>query len=259
MMDFLVAEFVTGFLIFLRMASCLFTAPVFNSRAVPVMAKMLLALVLTYIVFFTVSTFPFNYNEQGLFVLMFYGIKEILVGMILGFALNIIFYGVSLAGQILAFDMGIVMAQVFDPTTESHGNVLGTLLNLAALLIFILINGHHYLIESLVYSYKIVGLGGFAIDEAFGTLIIQYTASVFIVAVKIAAPIIASFFLLHLAAGIMGRMMPQMQVFFVILPLKQGLGFVLLAAISPLIVYLLKNLLLNFEEALLELLKAMGY
>jgi flagellar biosynthetic protein FliR len=67
-----------------------------------------------------------------------------------------------------------------------------------------------------------------------------------------------SFFLVHLAAGIIARVVPQMQVFFVMLPLKMGLGFFLLMMVTPLYVYMIKNLLENYESKLLQLIKAMS-
>jgi flagellar biosynthetic protein FliR len=76
--------------------------------------------------------------------------------------------------------------------------------------------------------------------------------------VKIAAPIMVSFFLIHIGEGIIARVIPQMQVFFVTQPLKIGLGFALLAGITPIYVYVIKNLLQDYENSLFNLIKAMG-
>ena len=89
-------------------------------------------------------------------------------------------------------------------------------------------------------------------------MIIVYAASVFVIAVKIASPIMVSFFLIHIAEGIIARIIPQMQVFFVTQPLKIGIGLLMLAAITPLYLYVIKNLLQDYESKLYNLIQAMA-
>ena len=88
-------------------------------------------------------------------------------------------------------------------------------------------------------------------------LIVKYSAGIFVLAVKIASPILVSFFLLHLGAGIIARTIPGMNVFFVLFPLKLGLGFLLFVFIIPIYVYVIRNLLVEYEDRLLELIRAM--
>jgi flagellar biosynthetic protein FliR len=85
----------------------------------------------------------------------------------------------------------------------------------------------------------------------------KYAVSVFVIAIKIAAPVLVSFFLIHIAEGIVARVIPQMQVFFVTQPLKIGLGFAMLAMVIPTYVYVIKSLLRSYEESLYQLIKAM--
>jgi len=124
--------------------------------------------------------------------------------------------------------------------------------------VFLLINGHHYLIRALYTSFSIVPLGNNVINKPVFDLLLKYSASVFVIAVKIAAPILVSFFLIHIAEGILARVIPQMQVFFVTQPLKIGLGFALLAFAVPTYVFVIKGLLRSYEESLFQLIKAMG-
>ncbi len=185
-------------------------------------------------------------------------LKEMIVGLIIGFTLNLVFFGFSFAGTFIGFDMGLAMAQVMNPIEKTNGNVIGQVIYFLALMIFFMMDGHQYVIRALTYSFQVIPLGEFQSNEALFTLMIQYSSSVFIIAVKIASPILVSFFLIHVAEGILAKMIPQMQVFFVTQPLKIGVGFLLLMAILPIYFYTIKNLLGEFENKLYTLVKAMS-
>ena len=126
------------------------------------------------------------------------------------------------------------------------------------MLVFFLINGHHYIISSLKYSFSVVPIGKFSITEPVYNLLILYASSIFVIAVKIASPIMVSFFLVHIGEGILARLIPQMQVFFVTQPIKIGLGLVLLAAAVPTYIYVIRNLLQEYEGRLSSIIQAMG-
>jgi flagellar biosynthetic protein FliR len=185
-------------------------------------------------------------------------IKEAITGLVIGFMLQFVFWGVSYAGTLIGFDMGLTMAEVFNPSADESNNIIGEFLYYGALMIFFIINGHHYIISSLKHSFSVIPLGKFTLTKPVYDLIIVYAASVFVIAVKIASPIMVSFFLIHIAEGIVSRIIPQMQVFFVTQPLKIGIGLLMLAAITPLYLYIIKNLLQDYESKLYNLIEAMG-
>ena len=147
---------------------------------------------------------------------------------------------------------------MFDATTEAQSNLMGSMLALLATLIFILINGHHFIINAIAASFKLIPLGHYTLNGKVSELLIKYSAGIFIIAVKIAAPIMVSFFLLNVAAGIMARVIPQMQILFVLFPLKIGLGFILMISLIPIYVYVIKGLLIDYEDKLYNLIKAMS-
>lgn len=257
MTEILVADFIKGILIFLRILAAIYTAPVFRNKSVPKLAITFLALLITYIAFFFVDDVDYNV-DQGLIYLGLIGIKEVITGIIIGFMLNFVFYALGYAGMLMGYDMGLGAAMGFDPSSESNSNIIGQVFSVTGILIFILINGHHYVIRGLSYSFEVIPIGFYTINGEVTNLMIQYSASIFILAVKIASPLMVSFFLLHIAAGIVARISPQMNVFFVIQPLKMGLGFFLLISAMPLYVVIIRNLLMEYEDKLFELLKAMS-
>ncbi|MFO7445028.1 MAG: flagellar biosynthetic protein FliR [Ignavibacteriaceae bacterium] len=257
MTDILVADFVTILLIFMRVFAALYTSPVFGHKSIPVISLVGLVFIISYIVFLS-SNMPEITGNISLWFLFINSIKEIITGIIIGFSIHIIFWGISYAGTLIGFDMGLSMAQVMNPMEQVNNNVIGELIYTASILLFFIINGHHYFIQALVSSFDLVPLGKFTVTEPVIYLLIKYGAGVFIIAVKIASPFLVSFFLVHLSEGIIARVIPQMQVFFVTQPVKIALGLSMLIAIIPIYIFVIKNLLKSYEDNLYQLVKAMG-
>ncbi len=257
MINIPVGDFVIVLLIFLRIAAAFFASPIYSHKSIPNLVKVFLALLIAYIIFLTInkSTIVVEFTLGWLFA---NAVKEIITGLILGYMLNFVFYGIQFAGSIIGLNMELSMAETLNPIDGTSTNEIGQVLFMAALLLFFLINGHHYIISALVYSFSIVHLGVFTINESVYHLLIKYSADVFIIAVKIASPIMVSYFLIYLAEGIIAKVIPQMQVFFVVQPLVVGLGFILLVALAPVYLYVIKYLLKGYEDNLMSIMRAMG-
>lgn len=253
----LIFDFIIVLLIFLRILAAFLAAPIFNNAAIPVLAKIFLAFVIAYIIFLVRDNSAVKV-ETGLFWLFINACKEIITGLLIGYSLNLVFYGFSYAGSLIGFDMELAMAEALNPLDNTNTNILGQVIYMGAILIFFLLNGHHYLIRALVYSFTIVPLGKFTVSKPVFDLILKYSAGVFIIAIKISAPFLISFFLINVAEGIIARVIPQMQVFFVVQPLKISIGFLLLIMTTPLMLFAIKNLLKSFEDNLFILVKTMG-
>ncbi|HVO73028.1 MAG TPA: flagellar biosynthetic protein FliR [Ignavibacteriaceae bacterium] len=257
MTNILVKDFLIVLLIFLRITSAFIAAPVMGHKAFPMLPKLFLAFLISYMVFLSIKTSALNV-EFSLWWISITGLKEILSGLLLGFMLNLVFYGVSYAGTLIGLEMGLSVADAFNPMDETQNNIIGEAIYVGAILIFFLINGHHYIIRGVVQSFKLVGIGDFTINKPLYELVVKNSAAVFVIAVKIASPIIVSFFLVSIAEAILARVIPQMQIFFVTEPLRIGLGFFLLATLTPLYIYAIKNLLKEYEDGLFQIIKAMG-
>ncbi len=255
--DILITDFITGLLIFLRIVALVFVAPVFNSKFIPKFARIILSLAITYIVFFTVPKIEIDVS-QSLLPLALYGLKEIITGLIMGYMLNFVFWGLSFAGFLLSREVGLMMANMFDPNSQAQENILGMLFVFLGIMIFFIIRGPEYVITSLAFSFKAIPLGVFTFNESVFRILIKLSASVFVLGLKIAAPVIVAFFLVHVASGIISRVSPTFQVFFVLLPLKLGLGIFLIILMLPIFAYAIRDILSGYENNLLEILKAMS-
>ncbi|MEW6194129.1 MAG: flagellar biosynthetic protein FliR [Bacteroidota bacterium] len=257
MTEILIKDFVIGLLIFIRIVSMLVSAPIFGHKAIPPLIKISLSIIITYIVFLTINKSNISL-ELNLIALAVYAIKEIITGLAMGFILNFVFWGISYAGSLIGFDMGLMFAEVLNPFEDMQNNVVGEILFFASVMIFILINGHHYIITGLVASFNVIPLAKYTINESVLQLFAKYSFAVFTIAIKIASPILVSFFLIHLAEGIIARVIPNIQIFYVSQPLKIGLGVAMITALIPFYVYAIKNLLQGYEYQLLQLIKGMS-
>lgn len=257
MTNILVGDFVVVLLIFLRVIAAFMSSPIYSSNYIPTLVKIVLAAIIAYMIFLVMDKSNVHI-DLNLVALALLGIKEVISGLLLGFALNMVFYGINYAGLLIGYQMNLTMATLFNPMEETSNDVIGQALYFLGLLVFLLINGHHYIITALAHSFMVIPLGKYAFNEAVLQILIKISGMVFVLAVKIAAPVIVSFFLLHIGEAIIARLIPQMQVFFVTQPLKILLGFILLIALVPVYVYLFKNLLQGFEDNLYELIKGMS-
>ncbi len=257
MTNILIADFIILLFVFMRIVGLIFSAPIFAHNSVPVLAKIFLALIIAYITFLTIDKSKIN-ADINLITLIIYSIRELITGLIMGYVVNFVFWGVSYAGTYIGFDMGLMLAEIMNPMEEIQNNLIGEILYYTTILIFLLINGHHYVISGIVASFDVIPIGKYVISSSVYQLLIKYSFVVFIVAIKIASPIIVSFFLIHIAESIIARVIPQIQIIFVTQPLKSGIGILLLISLVPLYVYAIKNLLERYETNLLQLIRAMG-
>jgi flagellar biosynthetic protein FliR len=257
MINIPIADFIIVLLIFLRILAAFVASPIYGHEGIPTLVKIFLSLIISYIVFLTIdkSKIIVEYNMAWIFT---NAVKEIINGLVIGFMLNFVFHGISYSGTLIGLEMGLSMSEILNPMDNSSENVVGNLFFYASIIIFFLINGHHYIISGLVYSFSVIQIGKFTINEPVYQLLINYSATVFIIAVKITSPIIASFFLIHIAEGIIGKVIPQMQVFFVAQPLIIVVGFMLLISLVPVYLYVIKYLLKGYEDNLYLLIKSMG-
>jgi flagellar biosynthesis protein FliR len=255
-MEFYVDKFILFLLMFLRCVSLIVTAPLFGHQSVPVQVKAGLGVFLAFVLF-AFSAQAGNVGSLKLFAILVLAFKEILTGVSIGFAVGIIFAGIRFAGDIMAVDMGFSMAMMYDPETNASFPVLGELLYTFVILIFILLNGHHFILESLASSYVIIPIGTWHVSGITAQQIITMTGEVFVIAIKISAPVMISLFLVNISLGILNKAMPQMNIFGVLFPVKIGVGILVMTAMLPIIAFVFKKMLMTFESSIVEFMRVM--
>lgn len=236
-------------LVLARISLIVSVVPIFGSANVPIPVKVGLSVFLTLVSysFAEASGVPHDLSIAALFTLM---LREGLIGMLFGFITGILFYAIQFAGHFISFQMGFAMVQVIDPQSQERVPIIGQFYFILSILLFLLINGHHLVLNVLVESFSIVPIGtGVLSRELTGSLTLM-GGRVFVLAIKIASPILVTLFLTDVMMGIIARTVPQMNIFFVSLPLKIGLGLTLLVMTLSSFPWLIEKLVVEMSENL---------
>jgi flagellar biosynthetic protein FliR len=228
----LIQDHLGFFLLILARVSGIFTtAPVFGSRNIPVIAKIGLSFVITYLLT-PVITRPPAIPEQ-FYPYIFTVIGEFVIGLTVGFAASLVFSAVQMAGQLLDMQIGFGIVNIFDPQLGQQVPLIGNFKYLLAIIVFLSINGHHVLLTALTASFNLIPLTGLIYTKALTSVIIDMVSGIFIIAFKISLPVLAAVFLTDIALGILARTMPQMNIFVVGVPGKIIVGIFVLSLALP--------------------------
>ncbi len=249
---------VDGFLLLLARLSGLFlSAPIFSSRQMPVRIKVfvlvLLSVTLSYVI--PVGN-AVSIDNAGMFLAAM--VMEIVVGFTIGFVAYVVFAAIQLAGQLMDMQMGFGIVNVVDPLSGTQIPLMGNLTQTLALLMYLVIDGHHYLLQALIQSYQIVPVMGLNLGDSFFDLLMTIAAQMFVIAVKIAAPIIIAVLVADIAMGFVARTVPQMNVFIVGLPLRILVGLITLMLMMPVYLWVFSILFSRFFTYLDQIIMSIG-
>jgi flagellar biosynthetic protein FliR len=245
------------FLVFLRISAIVMTLPVFSSNSIPALFKIGLAISISLILFSILKLDPLPVISHILpFAVGVIG--EIMIGVIIGLSVKVIFAGIQLAGQLVGYQMGMALANVIDPSTSEQVPIMAQFIQLFALLILVVTNAHHWFIRALAESYRLVPLFGFHFSHSVMAQVMELGANMFVIAIKVGAPIITALFLTSVAFALIARTVPQMNVLIVAMPLKIGVGLLFLGFSLPYISSFLKTLVNGLGKNIVLLLRAMS-
>lgn len=242
------------FLILVRITSLFVSAPIFSYRGVPYKFKVGAAGLISLLIFPVVDSYPVNLELTHISILLII-FKEIFTGVIIGFGMGLLFAGIQLAGEYISMDMGFSMAQIFDPNFFQQVSVITRVKSILAILLFLILDGHHFLLEAVAYSYRLVPIGSWELSNLAVDKIVRMSAQMFVLGVKISSPALVALFLTSVTMGVIARTVPQMNIFFVGFPLRIFVGLVFLALGLPLFVYVFRNLLNVFQQDIIYLLQ----
>ncbi|MFZ5813105.1 MAG: flagellar biosynthetic protein FliR [Thermodesulfobacteriota bacterium] len=215
------------FLTLMRISLILFLMPFFGGSVLPNPIKAALCVVLSLAVWPLLS-FPGTVMPASPWMLALMLLGEIIMGLLLDVIVRFLFAAVQTAGHYVGFAMGFAIMNVVDPLTGTQEPITGHLLYQTTMLIFLSLNGHLFLLQGLADSFQLVPPGGLLINPDLGGHLLAFSGQIFVLAAKIAAPVIASLFLVDLALALISRAAPQMNVLFIGFPLKIGVGFLFL-------------------------------
>jgi flagellar biosynthetic protein FliR len=212
-----------------RVGGLLLVAPIFGSRQVPQPVKLALALVLAGGLTPALASRPFQ-PARDLPTLAAWIAAETAVGVLLGYAARLVFSAIGMAGEFMGLQMGFGVVSTIDPQFAGQASVMAQFLDLFTILVFLALDGHHLFVQAIWGSFAMIPLGGFAPGgRLFGALLTTFTAT-FVTAIKLAAPVTVAAFLVNVALAFVARVVPQMNVFVVAMPLTIGVGLLTLMA-----------------------------
>jgi flagellar biosynthetic protein FliR len=250
-------QFRTYLLVLLRVSIFLFMFPIFSSAVFPATLKIGLALVIS-LAFYSVvpvdlSRFPMDVISTGLLIM-----GEVMVGLTLGICLRIFFGAVQLAGQVIGFQMGFAMINVVDPQSGANVSIMDQIGYWVCVTVFLILNGHHVILYALINSFELVPVGVFMMQKILLVKILDLAGGLFVLAIKIGAPVIAALFFVSVGFGLVSKFAPQMNVMIVAFPLKIVVGLFLFGLTLDIIVIVTREYVGGFKKLLMYLLFFIG-
>ena len=229
-----------------RIGGMVMVAPIFSSNFINVRTRLIIALAITLVVVPTINT-PIPVvsplSAEGILLIA----EQIMIGICMGFMLQLLINAFIVAGQVIAMQMGLGFASMVDPQNGTTVPVISQFYMIFITLMFLSINGHLVLIQVMAESFITLPNGGIA-AESFRD-IASLASWMYAAGVIIALPAIGSLMMVNLAFGILSRAAPQISPFSIGFPLTIGLGFVIIYITLPAV----GNHLVNFADQMLQM------
>ncbi len=219
------------FMIFARVGALFSIAPVIGSRLVPVRIRLVAALLVSLVIF------PFTPALPAYELFSFVGIsmliQQILIGIAIGFVLQLVFNAVTIAGEAIAMTMGLGFAQMVDPQNGVQVPVVSQLFVITATLLFLALDGHLVLFSIINESFYTLPVAKWNFDSLFTWSLLSWASNMFIGAVLVAVPIVTGLLISNITMGVIARSAPQLNVFAVGFPATMTIGFILMLLAMP--------------------------
>lgn len=216
---------------FFRIGGLMLTAPVTSAQTVPVRVRLLLAVAITLVVTPLVPAVPEvdPFSFEALLII----VQQILIGVAMGFALQLVFAAVVTGGQVIAMQAGLGFASMVDPLNGLNVPVMSQLLLMMTTLVFLAIDAHLVLLKMLVDSFTVLPIAADGLVRGGFWAIAVWGREVFASGLWMALPAITSLLVIKIAFGVMSRAAPQLNIFSIGFPVFVITGFFILILVLP--------------------------
>jgi flagellar biosynthetic protein FliR len=225
--SFLPAIGATFILMFARIGTMVMLMPGLGELTVPARVRLMIALVLT-IVMFPLHRAAFTLDLKSFGPVMTLLGQELLIGAVLGLAARLTISALQVAGSVVAQQLGLGFVTTVDPTMGQQGVIVGNFLTMLGITLVFATDLHHYTIAALHNSYALFAPGEVPLTGDIAALITRSVSAAFRVGIQIAGPFLVFGLLFNLGLGVLSRLMPQMQVYFIGIPLSILVGLIAL-------------------------------
>ena len=216
--------------IFARVGAMIMVLPGFDSSSVPPRIRLMIALALSYVLWpLLENSFPaVPATSLGMAC---YILWEIVIGLAVGLTVRVFFSALQVAGTLIAFQSGLAFAQNFDPTQDAQGVITGSFLSVLAVTLLFVTDMHHVMIAAAQDSYTLFHPSHALPLGNFSAFMVEAVSRSFLVGLQMAMPVMAAGFIVYVATGILAKLIPQVQVFFVVMPANILIGFAVMTLV----------------------------
>ena len=227
----------------MRIGSMFIAMPVIGTRLVPTRVKIIITMVLSVVVVPLLPELPQveALSVEGLFI----SAQQILIGLSMGFTMQLVFGALMIAGEAMAMSMGLGFASMVDPTNGVNVPVVSQFFIIIGTLLFLALGGHLMLIQLVVSSFESLPISATGVGRADFWSLIAWGSRMFIGALWVAIPALISMLVITLSMGVMTRAAPQLNIFSVGFPVTMFMGFIILLLVMP-------GLLPRFNQMMLQ-------
>ena len=216
-------------LVFARVGAMVMTLPALGEAIIPPRVRLMIALALVILLVPVVGdTYPIGATQKPLMLVGLIGL-ETLTGLAIGLLLRTVISAVNTAGNVIAMQSGLAFAQTFDPSQQTQSALVSTFISLLAIVLIFAADLHHLLIAGIKQSFVLFPPGKMLPTGDLAKVAIEFVSGAFTLGVQMASPFLVFGLILYGGAGVVARLMPQVQIFFLAMPLNILASFVLLA------------------------------
>lgn len=225
-------DFTLLFMIFMRVTGCVIFNPIFGRKNIPRIFSVSLTLLLTLFIY-NATPDPQSLGISSVAIFIIVMIKELLIGFVIGFVINLFLATLIVAGEFMDMQIGISMSKIYDPASNVSMPVTATIVNAMFMIVFFLSNSHLSLIKVFMFSGEAIPYGDISFPpEMFEQLALMFS-TILIYAVKMSMPLFAAEFIAEMGVGLIMKAVPQINVFVINLQLKIFIGFAMMFVLIP--------------------------
>ena len=245
-----VDELFAFLLAFTRIGAALMVLPGFSAASVSTRIRLLLSLLITAVVLPTIADVLPAPPESSLALAALLA-GEVVIGLFIGYIARLLLTALEVAGTIIAFSSSLANASIFNPAAAEQSTIVSTFLLLTAMLLIFVTDLHHLMLMAVVGSYDVFQPGAGLPVGDMAEVMARLVARSFVLGVELAAPLIVVAIVFQFAMGLIARLMPQLMIFFIAIPVQITLGLVVLSiALSAMMLFWLRT----FQDGLIDFL-----
>ncbi len=246
-----IAQAQVFFLVFTRMMAVIIHIPNLGGQTIPNQVRIALGLLLSVLL---VPWTPLPETAESMPLLSFAVsiLEQIIIGTLIGYAAILTFGAVSIAGEVMGLGSGFSSDRIFNPAMEQSVTPMGQLFVVAAMMLFMIMDGHHIALFALQKSFTLLPINTPLPNFSVETLL-RVTAQLIVVGIQMAFPIYAALLIADISLGLISRVAPQVQVYFLGLPLKIGLSMFAFGVTITIMFPILRDIFSNIGDRMLRM------